>query len=229
MDKILVVDDDEDIRELLVILLQAEGYNVIEAENGEEALKKLDNSVCLIILDIMMPKLNGIQTCIKIRENNFMPILFLTAKGQEADKIIGFSAGGDDYLVKPFSPSELMARVKALLRRHLVYQNNQKLNSNNIITIRALTINLEAKSVTINDKVINITPREFDILVLIASNKNKVFSAKNIYESVWNEPYFSVSNNTIMVHIRKLREKIEDNPQTPEYIKTIWGMGYKIE
>ncbi|ONI38345.1 DNA-binding response regulator [Candidatus Epulonipiscium fishelsonii] len=231
METILVVDDDKDIRELLMILLQSEGYNVVEAENGEEALKKIDINTSLVILDIMMPKLNGIQTCTKIREVNFVPILFLTAKGQDSDKIIGFSAGGDDYLVKPFSPSELMARVKALLRRHLVYTNNMSVKEdkvNNII-IRDLIINLDEKSITLGNKQISLTPREFDILVLLASTKNKVFSAQNIYESVWNEPYFSISNNTIMVHIRKLREKIEQKPQSPEYIKTVWGMEYKIE
>ncbi|OON91694.1 MAG: hypothetical protein ATN34_02680 [Epulopiscium sp. Nele67-Bin002] len=222
MDTILVVDDDKDIRELLMILLQAEGYHVVEADNGQEALKRIDDATCLVILDIMMPKMNGIQTCIQIRKNNFIPILFLTAKGQEADKIIGFSAGADDYLVKPFSPSELMARVKALLRRHLVYQN--KVNE---ITIRKLVINLDSKSVTIDGMNINVTPREFDILVLLASNQGKVFSAQNIYESVWKEPYFSISNNTIMVHIRNLRDKIDDNAK--DYIKTVWGMGYKIE
>ncbi|OOB79318.1 MAG: DNA-binding response regulator [Epulopiscium sp. Nuni2H_MBin001] len=222
MDTILVVDDDKDIRELLMILLQAEGYHVVEADNGQEALKRIDDATCLVILDIMMPKMNGIQTCIEIRKNNFIPILFLTAKGQEADKIIGFSAGADDYLVKPFSPSELMARVKALLRRHLVYQN--KVNE---ITIRKLVINLDSKSVTIDGMNINVTPREFDILVLLASNQGKVFSAQNIYESVWKEPYFSISNNTIMVHIRNLRDKIDDNAK--DYIKTVWGMGYKIE
>ncbi|OON90891.1 MAG: DNA-binding response regulator [Epulopiscium sp. Nele67-Bin001] len=222
MDTILVVDDDKDIRELLMILLQAEGYHVVEADNGQEALKRIDDATCLVILDIMMPKMNGIQTCIEIRKNNFIPILFLTAKGQEADKIIGFSAGADDYLVKPFSPSELMARVKALLRRHLVYQN--KVNE---ITIRKLVINLGSKSVTIDGMNINVTPRELDILVLLASNQGKVFSAQNIYESVWKEPYFSISNNTIMVHIRNLRDKIDDNAK--DYIKTVWGMGYKIE
>lgn len=229
MSKILVVDDDKDIRELLVILLQAEGHEVYEAENGEVAIEKAKEDINLIILDVMMPKLNGIQACIEIRKKSHAPILFLTAKGQEGDKVIGLSAGGDDYLVKPFSPGELTARVKALLRRHLVYQNSVDLDENKSIVIRGLEIDTDMCRVLVNKEEKILTPIEYEILILLAKHSKKIFSAQNIYETVWNEPFLANSNNTVMVHISKLREKLEQNPQNPQYIKTVWGMGYKID
>lgn len=225
---ILIVDDEKEIRKLIEIYLKNDGYNTLQAENGKYALEILQNNkVDLIVLDIMMPEIDGIETCLKIREDKNMPIIMLSAKSEDMDKIMGLSSGADDYISKPFNPLELVARVKSQLRRYL------KLNKINdikhsVIEIDGLCINKDTHQVNVDGKEVKLTPREFDILVLLASNKNIVFSTEKIYEKVWREDYFD-SNNTVMVHIRKLREKIEDNPRKPKYIKTVWGVGYKFE
>lgn len=231
--KILVADDNEEIREVLRILLESEGFDVIEAVDGNEAVEKISENPDLIILDVMMPNKNGFRACIEIREKSIAPILFLTAKTEDSDKTMGFSTGGDDYLVKPFSYTEIISRVKALLRRCYVYQasdtsEKQQKKENNLIEIGKMIIDKDKSRVTINSREIDLTDIEYNILLLLASNRKKVFSAENIYESVWNAEYFYTASNTIMVHIRKLRTKIEENPQNPEYIKTVWGRGYKI-
>lgn len=229
MAKILIVDDDKDIRDMLKVILSTGHYDIVEAKDGSEAVE-LCEDVQLIVLDVMMPKLDGINACIKIREKSKAPIMFLTAKGQDYDKMAGLSAGGDDYLVKPFTPLEFQARVNALLRRWNEYGSNLKPNlSNPPIYIGELVIHVDSCKVEKVDTEIKLTAVEYKILHLLAKTKGKVFSAQNIYESVWEEPYFYSANNTVMVHIRKLREKIESDPQNPKYIKTVWGMGYKID
>lgn len=230
MSKILIVDDDRDIRNLLRILLQNANYEVFEAVNSEEAVE-LCGDADLILLDVMMPGKDGFTACKEIREKTWVPILFLTAKGQEYDKIIGFSAGGDDYLVKPFVPSELLARVNAQLRRYLDYGGGRvgQSSSANRIRIGSLVIDEDTCKVTVDSNEKNLTATEYRILLLLCKTRGKVFSAQNIYESIWEEPYFHTANNTVMVHIRKLREKIETDPQNPKYIRTVWGMGYKVE
>lgn len=228
--KILVVDDHAEIREVSRILLESEGFLVEEAQNGEEAILKATDDIDLIILDIMMPNKNGYMACKEIREKTNVPILFLTAKSKESDKSMGFSVGGDDYLSKPFSYTELILRVKSLLRRYYVYKgadNNKE--EENIIYINNIEINLENKEVKKNGEEIILTDLEYKIILLMAQNRNKIFSAENLYESIWEEPYYYGANNTIMVHIRKLRKKIEEDPQNPKIIKTVWGRGYRIE
>lgn len=234
---ILIVDDEKEIRDLIDIYLKGEGYKTIKAENGEEALQCLeDNEVDLIILDIMMPKLNGIEACLKIREKREMPIIMLSAKSEDIDKILGLNTGADDYLTKPFNPLELVARVKSQLRRYKNFSKATKINedkaleqsSDNILEIDEITINLETHEIFKNEVEIKLTPTEFDILVLLGENRGKVFSIENIYNSVWKQDFMQ-SDNTVMVHIRKLREKIEDNPRSPKFVKTVWGVGYKID
>ena len=236
-DRILIVDDEKEIRDLIDIYLKGEGYETIKAEDGEEALKILeDNEVDLIILDIMMPKLNGIEACLKIRQEREMPIIMLSAKSEDIDKILGLNTGADDYLTKPFNPLELVARVKSQLRRYKRFAkvNNEKENkaldnyNDNVLEIDEITINLETHEIFKNELEIKLTPTEFDILVLLGENRGKVFSIENIYNSVWKQDFMQ-SDNTVMVHIRKLREKIEDNPRSPKFVKTVWGVGYKID
>ena len=230
MDKevILVVDDEKAIRDLIGIYLLNDGYSVIKAVNGVEALNVLKNSkVDLIILDIMMPIMDGLKACIKIREDKNMPIIMLSAKSEDMDKIMGLTTGADDYVSKPFNPLELLARVKSQLRRYkrlnLIEEKDES-----IIEVDDLYINTNTHEIKIGDKDVRLTPREFDILLFIAKNRGIVFSVKRIYEAVWKEEFME-SDNTIMVHIRKIREKIEENPRKPRFIKTIWGVGYKIE
>lgn len=229
MKNILIADDNEEIREIVRILLESEGYNVMEAVDGEDAVIKVDKNIDLIILDIMMPIKSGFKACVEIREKTSAPILFLTAKTQDSDKCMGFSSGCDDYLSKPFSYTELVSRVKALLRRYYVYKGKEKVNSNEDINIDGLIINTTSNEVFMDNKEIILTETEYRILLLMAQNRKKVFSAQNLYESVWKEPYFYSCNNTIMVHIRNLRRKLEKEPQNPKYIKTVWGKGYRIE
>lgn len=226
---ILIADDNDEIREIVRILLESEGYKVIEAVDGEDAVNKTDDNVDLIILDIMMPVKSGFKACIEIREKTRAPILFLTAKTQDSDKCMAFSSGSDDYLSKPFSYAELISRVKALLRRYYVYKGKDKVSTDNYISIDELAINTATNEVTIGGKEITLTETEYEILLLLASHRKKIFSAQNLYESVWHEPYFYSCNNTVMVHIRNLRSKLEVNPQDPVYIKTVWGKGYRIE
>ncbi|VYU38877.1 response regulator [Clostridium tertium] len=232
-ERILIVDDEKEIRDLVDIYLKGEGYETLKAENGEEALKLLEKEkVDLIILDIMMPKVNGIEACLKIREEREMPIIMLSAKSEDMDKILGLNTGADDYLTKPFNPLELVARVKSQLRRYKRFNKTTQVESvNNIentLEVDDITINLETHEVFKEGEEIKLTPTEFDILVLLAENRGKVFSIENIYNSVWKQEFMQ-SDNTVMVHIRKVREKIEEDPRKPKYIKTVWGVGYKID
>ncbi|ERK31540.1 response regulator transcription factor [Clostridium intestinale] len=229
MKNILIADDNEDIREIVRVLLESEGYNVVEAVDGEDAINKVDDEIDLIILDVVMPKKTGFKACIEIREKTSAPILFLTAKSQDSDKYMAFSAGSDDYLSKPFSYTELVSRVKALLRRYYVYKGKEIKDSDNSISINGLIINTSSNEASVNGKELILTEIEYNILLLMAQNRKKIFSAQNLYESIWGEPYFYSCNNTVMVHIRNLRSKLEEDPQNPEYIKTVWGKGYRIE
>lgn len=228
MTKLLIVDDEEDIRELEKMLLASYVDEIIEAENGQEALEMIDQEVTLIIMDYMMPKMNGVDAVKEIRKSYSVPILFISAKGQEYDKIVGYSAGADDYLVKPFSPQELQLKVQAMLRRYLNY-NNPQVQANHELQIRGLVLHPETRKVALEEQKITLTGKEFDILQLLAASPGHVFSAEAIYEAVWQEPYFYSSSSTIMTHIKKLRQKIEQDPKKPQYILTVWGVGYKIE
>lgn len=225
--KILLADDDPEIRNVVRILLESEGFTVLDAANGTEAVETADGTIDLIILDVMMPGCNGYTACAEIRKKSTAPILFLTAKSQDSDKTMGFSAGGDDYLAKPFSYPELTARVKALLRRRYVYDQGQP--ADGAISLPGLSIDCAFNEVKKNGGEILLTDLEYRILLLLAKNRGKIFTIQNIYESVWQEPYFYTSNNTVMVHIRNLRKKLEDDPQNPRYLKNVWGKGYRID
>lgn len=225
---ILVVDDDVEIRQGIRIYLEQEKYQVIEAGDGLEALEILANTmVHLIILDVMMPNLDGIITTYKIRESNNVPILMLSAKSEDIDKIHGLQVGADDYLTKPFSPLELLARVKSMLRRYLTLGEFEKI-SENVIELKGLTLDKVTKNLTVEGRLVKMTKTEFNITELLMSHPGRVFSIDEIYESVWEEPSFN-SDNTVSVHIRKIREKIELNPKEPKYLKVVWGVGYKME
>ncbi|NQX71595.1 response regulator transcription factor [Paenibacillus alba] len=226
MNTVLVVDDDSEIRDVIHVYLRNEGYKVLEAEDGLKALDVLNvNSIQLIILDVMMPNLDGILTCMKIRETWTTPIIMLSAKEEDIDKITGLSIGADDYVSKPFNSLELLARVKAQLRRQTY---TTKESNDSAITIQELVIDKAKHFVSIRGKEVSLTPLEFSILELLASHSGQVFSADKIYETLWNEPS-GYSDNTVMVHIRNLREKMEEHPRKPQYIKTVWGVGYKID
>lgn len=226
---IMIADDDPDIREVVRILLESEGFRIVEAVDGDDAVSKIDPAIDLYILDVMMPGKSGYQVCRAIRAASTAPILFLTAKSQDGDKSMGFSSGGDDYLPKPFSYTELTARVKALLRRYYVYRGKESEESKEKIVIRDLVIDRQTCEVRLASAEVQLTDIEYRMLLLMAENRRKVFSAQNLYESIWNEPYFYSCNNTIMVHIRNLRRKIEPDPDNPQYIKTVWGKGYRID
>lgn len=227
--KILFADDDPEIREVLRLLLTSEGYEVAEAASGSELLEKLDDSVDLVILDVMMPGMGGYAACAEIRTRSAVPVLFLTAKSQDSDKTMGFTVGGDDYLVKPFSYSELISRVKAMLRRYYVYGAKSETAGTVIHCCGNIEIDTSQCIVTQDGKEINLTDTEYRILLLLASHRKKIFSVQNIYESIWMEPYFYSSNNTVMVHIRNIRRKLGDDPQNSRTIRTVWGKGYRIE
>lgn len=227
--RLLLVDDDPEIREVTRVLLESEGFRVVEASSGEEALQLFTPEVDLLILDVMMQGLSGYQVCARLREHWNVPILFLTAKTQDTDLMTGFSAGGDDYLTKPFSYIELLARVKGLLRRYQVYKGKSELEQGQYIEWRGLRLNRKHNEVWRDEKELNLTTTEYQILRLLMTYRGKIFSAQSLYESVWEEAYLASSSNTVMVHIRKLREKIEKNPQEPELLKTVWGKGYRIE
>ena len=225
-ERILIVDDEKEIRELIEIYLRNEGYEVEKAGTGLEALEIVNSQkLDLIILDVMMPVVNGIDACIKIREQHNIPIIMLSAKVEDIDKILGLSVGADDYLAKPFNTLELIARVKAQLRRFT--KLNTASTTNKVLEEGDLKMNLETGKVYKNEQEVLLTPTEFSILKLLWMNKGMVFKIETIYERVWEQEYFD-NNNTVMVHIRKLREKIEDNPRLPEYIFTVWGVGYKF-
>lgn len=226
MATVLIVDDEEDIRELVGIYLKNEGYNICKAVNGQEALQCLsDMQIDLAILDVMMADMDGIALCMEIRKKSNIPIIMLSAKDQDMDKVIGLSAGADDYLAKPFNPVELVARVKAQLRRFNDF-NERKPSS--ILEYMELSMNLETHRVFLNLKKVQLTPKEFAILELLWKNKGNVFSTEHIYDSLWSEEEAYDINNVVMVHIRNLRSKIEPDIKNPQYIKTVWGVGYKF-
>lgn len=228
---ILIIDDDAEILNLIEIYLKNEGFQVIKAGDGLEALDILANTeVHLVILDIMMPRLDGIQACLKIREEREVPIIMLSAKVEDIDKIHGLSVGADDYITKPFNPLELVARVKSHLRRYLRFSHSNGLSTStneDQLEIGNLSINTTIHQVIVNKEEVKLTPKEFSILELLARNQGMVFSSERIYECVWQEPMLE-SGNTVMVHIRNIREKIEVNPRKPQYIKNVWGVGYKL-
>lgn len=226
---ILVVDDDADIRSGIEIYLRNEGYAVVQAENGEEALALLATTeVHLIILDVMMPKLDGIQATFKIRAERNIPIIMLSAKVEEADQILGLSVGADDYMTKPFRPLELLARVKSQLRRYMTLGTYAVENNAATIDVGDLSINMETKQCFVSGNEVKLTPLEFQILTLLMQHPGRVYPIDAIYEAVWQEPAYNAAN-IVAVHIRKIREKVEANPKNPQYVKVVWGVGYKIE
>lgn len=224
---ILVVDDDEMITEAIEIYLKNEGYNVFKAYDGIEALKILEDEIIhLIIMDIMMPNMDGTRTTVKIREEKQIPIIMLSAKSEDTDKILGLNLGADDYITKPFNPLELIARVNSQIRRYTRFSSLKE--DENLIVIGGLTLDKESKVVTAEGEVVKLTPLELKILTLLMENPNRVFSIEEIYERVWNEQVVG-SVDTVTVHIRSIREKIEINSKEPRYLKVVWGIGYKIE
>lgn len=227
--KILFADDDPEIREALRLLLNCEGYETVEAACGEEVLALMDPSIDLVILDVMMPRMNGFAVCAEIRKRYTVPVLFLTAKSQDSDKTLGFSAGGDDYLVKPFSYNELMNRVKAILRRYYVYGAKASETGNLIRCCGNIEIDPSRCLVLVDGAEVVLTDIEYRILLLLASHQKMIYSTQSIYETIWNEPYTYSSNNTVMVHIRNIRRKLGDDPQNCHTIRTVWGKGYRIE
>ncbi len=233
MPRILVVDDNPEIREIIRVLLSGEGYRVLEAGNGPAALEALERDAFdLISLDIMMPGMNGYETCGRIREKSNAPILFLSARTTDSDKLLGFSSGGDDYLAKPFSYSELLGRAKALLRRYHVYQGKNEAGerqASGVVTYHELEIDTFRETVRRAGEPVELTDTEYAMLKLLVTNRREVFSAQRLYEAVWNEPYYYGASNTVMVHIRNLRRKIEQDPQNPVLIKTTWGKGYHCD
>ncbi|GEK32275.1 MAG: response regulator transcription factor [Kurthia sp.] len=225
---ILVADDDQAIRDGIEIYLKNEGYRVVKAADGQEALDVLSNEdVHLVIMDVMMPNLDGIAATYKIREEMNIPIIMLSAKVEETDKILGLSMGADDYIGKPFHPLELLARVKSQLRRFMTFGTYEQKASNEIV-VDGLTLNPDTKQLFVEDEEVNLTPIEFKITQLLMENAGRVFSIDAIYERVWKEPAYN-ADNIVAVHIRKIREKIEVNPKNPKYVKVVWGVGYKID
>jgi DNA-binding response OmpR family regulator len=227
---VLVVDDEKEIRDAIEVYLRStENINIIKAGDGLEALDALENNeIHVIILDVMMPKLDGIRTCMKIREKRNIPIIMLSAKSEETDKILGLNIGADDYITKPFNPMELVARVKSQLRRYIDLGNYNKKTKDEEVVIDQLIINKISHMVTLDGNKVKLTPIEYDILLLLAENRGRVFSSEELYERVWDEPAFK-TENTVSVHIRRLRKKIEINTKNPRYIKVVWGVGYTIE
>ncbi len=229
MARILVCDDDKEIVEAIEIYLTQEGYEVLKAYDGVEALKVLEKThVDLLVIDVMMPKLDGIRATLKIREENNMPIIILSAKSEDADKILGLNIGADDYVTKPFNPLELIARVKSQIRRYTKLGSTVDTGKESVYTVGGLSVNDDLKEVTVDGEPVKLTPLEYSILLLLVKNQGKVFSISQIYEDIWNEDAIGV-DNTVAVHIRHIREKIEINPKEPRYLKVVWGVGYKIE
>lgn len=227
MYNLLVCDDDKDIRNALKIYLMSEGYKIFEAENGREALNIVaSEDIHLILMDVMMPKMDGVSATVKLRESCNAPVIFLTAKSEDNDKILGLTAGGDDYITKPFNPLEVIARVKAQLRRYAYLGGMEK--KENTLSVGELELDDVGKSVTLSGEPVSLTPTEFDILKLFIQNPGKVFSSKEIYSAVWSSAPLG-AEGTIAVHIRHLREKIEIDPANPRYLKVVWGKGYKLE
>ena len=229
MAKILVCDDDKEIVEAIEIYLTQDGHQVLEAYDGIEAVEILKKeSVDLLIMDIMMPRMDGIRATLKIREKHNIPIIILSAKSEDADKILGLNIGADDYITKPFNPLELVARVKSHLRRYMQLGSTTIKESEAIYTVGGLAINDDLKEVTVDGEQVKLTPIEYNILLLLVKHQGKVFSIDQIYENIWNENAVGV-DNTVAVHIRHIREKIEINPKEPRYLKVVWGVGYKVE
>ena len=229
MAKILVCDDDKEIVEAIEIYLTQDGHQVLEAYDGIEAVEILKKeSVDLLIMDIMMPRMDGIRATLKIREKHNIPIIILSAKSEDADKILGLNIGADDYITKPFNPLELVARVKSHLRRYMQLGSTTIKESEAIYTVGGLAINDDLKEVTVDGEQVKLTPIEYNILLLLVKHQGKLFSIDQIYENIWNENAVGV-DNTVAVHIRHIREKIEINPKEPRYLKVVWGVGYKIE
>lgn len=229
MPKILVCDDDREIVEAINIYLSSEGFDVVPAYDGAQALEILENEdIDLLVLDVMMPGMDGIRTTLKIRETSAIPIIILSAKSEDQDKILGLNIGADDYLTKPFNPMELVARVKSHLRRYKTLGNISGEQNSKVFTCGDLTINDDTKEVTVNGEPVKLTPIEYNILLLLVRNPGKVFSIDEIYEQIWNEEAIG-ADNTVAVHIRHIREKIEIDPRNPRYLKVVWGVGYKVE
>lgn len=229
MYRILVCDDDKEIVEAIEIYLSQEGYQVLKAYDGMQALQVLEKEeVHLLIMDVMMPRLDGIRATLKIREKSSIPIIILSAKSEDVDKILGLNIGADDYVTKPFNPLELVARVKSQLRRYTKLGNISAQEESVVFRVGGLCINDDLKEVTVDDEPVKLTPIEYNILLLLVKNAGKVFSIDQIYEQIWNEEAIG-ADNTVAVHIRHIREKIEINPKEPRYLKVVWGIGYKIE
>ena len=227
MQTILICDDDRDIVSALDIYLTSEGYQTVKAYNGKEALRAVEqHDIHLILMDIMMPELDGIRTTAKLREGSNVPIILLTAKSEDTDKILGLNIGADDYITKPFNPLEVVARVKSQLRRYTSLGGADK--GPGLITVGPIVMDDGAKQVTVDGEPVSLTPIEYNILKLLLSHPGQVFSSSQIYEQVWNDPAYG-SENTVAVHIRHLREKIEIDPAEPRYLKVVWGLGYKME
>ena len=230
MYNILICDDEPDIVSALKIYLTGDEYQLFEAYNGRQALETVDNNeIHLVLLDIMMPEMDGIQTLSRIREHHNMPVIFLTAKGEDTDKILGLNIGADDYVTKPFTPMELLARVNSQLRRYRMFAEKlrDREENQNIHVIGGLELNEDTVEVSVDGELVRLTPIEYKILLLLMKSPGRVFSAEEIYERVWNEK--AINTDTIMVHIRNIREKIESCPKEPKYLKVVWGVGYKIE
>ena len=230
MNHVLIVEDDKEIREGVEIYLKRQGYQVFQAADGGEGLEMIEREeIHLAIVDVMMPRMDGIQMTIKLREKYDFPVIFLSAKSEEVDKIMGLNMGADDYVTKPFTPMELLARVNSQLRRYRKFAEklNQREAPSNVYTIGGLEINEDTVEVTVDGEPVKMTPMEYKILLLLMKNPGRVFSAEEIYERVWNER--AVNTDTIMVHVRNIREKIEINPKEPKYLEVVWGVGYKIE
>lgn len=228
MTNILVCDDDKEIVDAIEIYLQQEGYQIYKAYDGEQAIKVLkEMNIQLLIIDIMMPRLDGIHATLKIREFSSVPIIFLSAKSDDTDKILGLNMGADDYITKPFNPLELVARVKSNLRRY-TQLGSLNVENNALYQVGGMCMNDDTKEVTVDGEPVKLTPIEYNILFLLVKNQGKVFSIDQIYENIWNEEAIG-ADNTVAVHIRHIREKIEINPKEPRYLKVVWGVGYKVE
>lgn len=227
---VLVVDDEQAIADLIEVYLENEGFKVYKFYNGQDALACIrSEELNIAILDVMLPDIDGFTLCQKIREAYNFPVIMLTAKGEEIDKINGLTLGADDYMTKPFQPLELVARVKAQIRRFTKYNAGKSLHEEKVIEFSGLVLNKDTHECMLNEKNVALTPTEFSILWLLASNRGRVVSSEDIFREVWGDKYFSNNNNTVMVHIRHLREKMHDSAEHPKYIKTVWGVGYKIE
>ena len=228
MANILVCDDDKEIVDAIEVYLMNEGYQIYKAYDGEQAIQMIKmHDIHLLIMDVMMPRLDGIHATLKIREYSSIPIIILSAKSEDKDKILGLNIGADDYVTKPFNPLELIARVKSNLRRYTSL-GSLNVENNAMFAVGGLSINDDTKEVTVDGEIVKLTPIEYNILLLLVKNQGRVFSINQIYESIWNEDAIG-ADNTVAVHIRHIREKIEINPKEPKYLKVVWGVGYKIE